>query len=130
MIGLIVNGEILKIRLSASEYFRMPSIYRFDNYEECMGIYEDKAFYCIINTYIKPNEQSELYGLIKDFSGNRKQHFRHDKLQRGLCMNKCWKTLYRLGNDSGKYFVGEFPMDSKVSSIALDLFSFINHNYR
>lgn len=91
----------------------MPAVYRFDDYEECMGLDQEKALYCVVNTYIKPDE-SELYGLIKNFSMNTKQHFRHDKLQRGLCMRSCEKTLEKLGNDSAKYFVKKFPMDSKV----------------
>lgn len=92
----------------------MPPVYRFDDFEQCMGIYEDKALYCVANTFIKPDATSELYGKIREFSQNKKQYFRHDKLQRGICINTCQKNLQRMKQASEKYFVENFPMDSKV----------------
>lgn len=93
----------------------MPMIYRFDDYEQCMGIYESEALYCVVNSYIKPDAKSELYEFIMDFSKNTKQHFRHDKLQRGLCVNTCQNLLHKMGRNSNKYLVKKFPMNSKVS---------------
>lgn len=91
-------------------------IYRFDDYEQCMGIYEEEALYCVVNTYVKPDPRSELYKFMMDFSKNRKQHFRHDKLQRGLCVNTCRSLVQKMGRNAQKYHVSRFPMDSKVSS--------------
>jgi hypothetical protein len=93
----------------------MPMVYRFDDYEQCMGIYERDALYCIVNTHLKPEPKSELYRFIKNFSTNTKQFFRHDKLQRGLCVNGCQKAIIKMGKSSQKYFVKKFPMDTKVS---------------
>lgn len=90
-------------------------VYRFDDYEQCMGIYERDALYCIVNTHLKPEPKSELYRFIKNFSTNTKQFFRHDKLQRGLCVNGCQKAIIKMGKSSQKYFVKKFPMDTKVS---------------
>lgn len=99
---------------SASQYYQMPAIYRFDDYELCMGINDKNAIYCIVNTYIQPDYNSALYMSILEFSRNKKQHFRHDKLTRGLCMNICQRNLKRSAK-AEKYFVEKFTMDSKVS---------------
>lgn len=101
--------------LLASQYFHMPMVYHFDDYEQCMGIYEGQALYCVANTYVKPDASSKLYNYIMEFSANKKQHFRHDKLQRGLCINTCQKVLKKLKRNAEKYFVKIFPMDSKVN---------------
>lgn len=89
-------------------------LYRFDDYEKCFGLYEPAALYCVVNSFIKPDTKSHLYNLIDKFSSNRKQHLRHDKLQRGICINSCMELVQKLGRDADKYFVEEFPMDSKV----------------
>lgn len=93
----------------------MPNLYQFDDFEKCLGdINEKTTLYCVVNSYIKPDANSELYNLIANFSSNRKQHLRHDKLQRGLCLNSCKKVVQSLGDESQKYLVEKFPMDSKV----------------
>lgn len=93
----------------------MPKLYRFDDYEQCMGIYENEALYCVVNSYIKPDSNSEIYKIVEEFSSNRKQHLRHNKLQRGLCVNSCKKIVENSQNQGRKYFVGKIPMDSKAS---------------
>jgi hypothetical protein len=92
----------------------MPPLYRYDDFDECMGVYENKALFCVVKTHLKEDLQSELYKFIKDYSKNRKQHFRHDKLERGLCINDCQEKLKKFGTESEKYFVKKFPMNSKV----------------
>lgn len=42
----------------------MPPLYKFDDYDECFGKYETST-YCVVNTYIKPDDTSEIYGFIK-----------------------------------------------------------------
>lgn len=83
-----------------------------------MGIYQKDAIYCVVNTYIKPDD-SALYKSILEYSKNKKQHFRHDKVTRGLCMNICQRNLKRSAK-AEKYFVEKFPMDSKVSDVKVD----------
>lgn len=92
----------------------MPMVFRFDDYEQCMGIYENEALYCVVNTHIKPDKKSDLYKFIMEFSSNKKQHFRHDKLQRGLCINGCKSAIDKMGKSSENYLVKKFPMEPKV----------------
>ena len=94
----------------------MPDLYRFENYEKCKRTYESEALYCVANAYIKPDSTSEVYQIIKRFSNLRKQHLRHDKVQRGICVNDCKLIVQRLGNISEKYLVPAFPMDSNVNN--------------
>ena len=43
----------------------MPSLYKFDDYDTCIGVYQGDAKYCVVNTYIKPDNESELYRYIE-----------------------------------------------------------------
>ena len=101
--------------ITVDEYSLMPNLYRFDDYEKCFDVFQEKALYCVVNSYIKPDLSSDLYKLIDAFSSNQKQHLRHDKLQRGLCINICDQKVQRLGNESTKYLIENFPKDSNVS---------------
>jgi hypothetical protein len=91
----------------------MPALNKFEDYDSCMGTYKDDARYCFVRTAIKP-DSSELYGFIKEFSDNKKQHFRHDKLSRGVCVNACKELIDGLGSEAEKYFVPFFGLDYKV----------------
>lgn len=103
------NGKFEKS--SVDEYFKMPALYKFDDYLQC---FDSSGYYCVVNSFIKPDNISSLYNQIKDFSSFKKIHLRHDKLQRGICINKCEMNVLETGNSSEKYFVSDFPMDAKV----------------
>lgn len=105
--------------IAVTKYYQMPKIDRFDDYNECFGLFPDEARYCVVKTYIKPNLSSELYSYIAEFSSNWKQHLRHDKLNRGVCIKKCVEAIERLGEDSEKYFEPEFEMDTMVINVIL-----------
>jgi hypothetical protein len=95
----------------------MPTLNRFDNYHECMGTFGSDALYCVADTFIKPDSDSELYKFIKEYSRDTKKHFRHDNLVRGLCVNSCKEIVKNLGIGEDKYLVEKFPIDSKVSFV-------------
>ena len=107
------HGNCLNSKFN-KEYFKMPKLFHYDDYDQCLGLYDNEAFYCVVNTFIKPDEKSELSKFITEFSSNKKQHFRHDKLQRGLCLNGCKDVIDKMGKGSEKYLVEKFPFDSKV----------------
>jgi hypothetical protein len=101
----------------------MPEMCSFDNYDRCMALTSDKTSpgYCIVNTFIKPDYSSELYNYIREFSKLEKQHFRHDKVQRGICVKDCLSLIDELGSESMNFYVDKFPMDSKLT---LDTFKY------
>lgn len=92
----------------------MPELNKFNNYDECMAVFEKEAKYCFVKTALKPDESSELYRFIMEFSNIKKQHFRHDKLTRGVCINTCRKIISDIGLESDKYFVPKFNLDYSV----------------
>ena len=99
----------------------MPNLNKVESYDACLGTYEEEAKFCYVKTYIKPDDTSELYNYIRNFSSMVKQHFRHDKLVRGVCMNSCKEIIDKMGNYSDEYFVPKFPMDTKVSTRSNEL---------
>lgn len=103
----------------------MPILNKLDNYDECMQVYNEKAKYCLVRTAIKPDPSSELYNFIVEFSSRKKQHFRHDKLLRGVCLNNCQKLLSELDSlksgESDSFYVPPFNLDYDVcNTLMLD----------
>lgn len=95
----------------------MPDLFQFDDFEKCSALSDINApvKYCVVRTFIKPDKASQLYKFIHEFSEKEKQHFRHDKLDRGICMTNCEKLVEDLGDEAENYFIESFPMDSKLT---------------
>lgn len=62
---LTVWLDIMKGFSIVTEYYQMPPMARFDEYERCILGYEDLSVYCVVKTSIKPNDQLELWSYIK-----------------------------------------------------------------
>lgn len=108
-----------------TQYYQMPDLFQFDDYQKCMAEAPDEITpaYCIVNTFIKPDRSSQLYSFIHEFSGKEKQHFRHDKLQRGVCVEKCLKLIEELDSEGDHFSTDEFPMDVKLT------FDFVQYRF-
>lgn len=111
--------------ISAKKYFQMPELNKFEDYESCLETYESEARYCYVRTAIKPDTSSELYNFIKSFSDKKKQHFRHDKLTRGVCINTCKNLISELGTSADDFYLPEFKLDYKVRKALHHFFLFI-----
>lgn len=92
----------------------MPPLNKFEDFDACLQVYGDDAKFCYVRTAIKPNPSSQLYKFMMKFSSNQKQHFRHDKLTRGVCINTCQELLAELGSSAREYFVPEIELDYQV----------------
>jgi hypothetical protein len=95
----------------------MPRLNELDDYDACMGVYRENAKYCYVKSIIKPPDYSSaLYNFIVEFSSrSKKQHYRHDKLARGVCVNKCAKLMVALNDTTESYYQPPFSViDSKV----------------
>lgn len=103
--------------LSVTEYYKMPEMFVYDDFDKCMALSPDgmSPNYCIVNSYIKPDESSSVYNFIHEFSKKGKQHFRHDKLQRGICLKNCLSLNHELGHEAEHFYTESFPMDSKLT---------------
>lgn len=77
-----------------TEYYQLPQLYVYHDYDRCMVSSSDSvdATYCIVETVIQPNDSSSIWNLIVKYN-NTKRHFRHEKLQYGLCRSVCSKLL-------------------------------------
>jgi hypothetical protein len=95
----------------------MPQLNKFDDFDACMQVFDDKARFCYVRTAIKPDPSSELYNFIWEFSKKKKQHFRHDKLTRGICINTCTQSLDKLGPLADEFYVEKFKLDYAVTKI-------------
>ncbi|KAG5670310.1 hypothetical protein PVAND_000586 [Polypedilum vanderplanki] len=84
-----------------ANYFEMPKLNDFDDYDGCMDVFKDEAKYCYVKSVIKP-DNSSLFAFIKKFSNRPKQHFRHDKLTRGICVNLCERLIKSLDKNEVK----------------------------
>lgn len=98
-----------------SEYYRMPKLYGMDDFDQCMEREGNLSVYCIARITIKPDESLDLWNYIEEFSRNRKKHFRHDRLQRGVCINRCKELMHPFAYSTQmSYFQPEFEFEDEV----------------
>lgn len=96
----------------------MPKLYLMDDYDLCMDK-DNLTIYCITTVIIKPNASLELWEYIDQFSRNRKKHFRHDRLQRGVCVNKCQVLLEDVDQETlESLYQPEFEYENEVGHIS------------
>uniref|UniRef100_A0A182PVM7 Acyltransferase 3 domain-containing protein n=1 Tax=Anopheles epiroticus TaxID=199890 RepID=A0A182PVM7_9DIPT len=87
----------------------MPPLYLYDDYDRCLEEFPVRATYCLVDSWIVPNNSNPLWTVIEQFSTDTKRSFRHDRLQRGLCMNRCHQLLTRFDpRTQMKYFHSRF----------------------
>ncbi|XP_033251725.1 uncharacterized protein LOC117190775 isoform X1 [Drosophila miranda] len=75
-------------------YKRMPALYQLDDYDLCLG--SDSHTYCLVYAEIVPNASSTLWEQIEGLSRDVKHRFRHDRLFRGICLERCQLDLQQL----------------------------------
>lgn len=80
----------------------MPKLSDFDEYDECMDLHKSEAKYCYVKSLIKPDYDSLVYRNIEEYSSRRKQHFRHDRLTRGICLNRCMEFINSLDKETAE----------------------------
>lgn len=104
------------IFITGTEYYSMPPIYNFHNYDECMEKYSGEALYCVVDTILQPNLSSNIWKTILKYN-DTKRHFRHDHLQYGLCFQECNKSLARYARFylEDNFYTGKFRDGDMVS---------------
>lgn len=101
-----------------TEYYKMPKLYLMDDFDLCMDQPDNVTVYCIATVIIKPNITLALWEYIDEFSRNRKKHFRHDRLQRGVCVNRCSVLLNDLDEFSlDQLYQPEFEYENEVTVV-------------
>uniref|UniRef100_A0A182NJB8 Acyltransferase 3 domain-containing protein n=1 Tax=Anopheles dirus TaxID=7168 RepID=A0A182NJB8_9DIPT len=93
----------------------MPPLYLYDDYDRCLEEFPFGATYCLVDSWIVPNDTIPLWSVIEQFSADTKRSFRHDRIQRGLCMNRCRQLMGKFDRRTQmKYYQSRFePADSR-----------------
>uniref|UniRef100_A0A6E8VSC0 Acyl_transf_3 domain-containing protein n=1 Tax=Anopheles coluzzii TaxID=1518534 RepID=A0A6E8VSC0_ANOCL len=93
----------------------MPKLWQMDDYDECLespGPGEPPGVYCGLSVVLKPNNQSELWKLIEEFSSDYKRHYNHQVLKWGVCIKRCQKAIEKLSPaERNALTVEPFPID-------------------
>ncbi|XP_049542768.1 nose resistant to fluoxetine protein 6-like [Anopheles darlingi] len=93
--------------INLTAYYEMPPLYQYDDYDRCLA--KPGAIYCLVDGWIVPNATNPRWTVIRQFSVDTKRSFRHDRLQRGLCMDRCHQLLGRFDHRTQmKYFLARF----------------------
>ncbi|XP_058463025.1 nose resistant to fluoxetine protein 6-like [Malaya genurostris] len=99
--------------IDLSQYHRMPRLTEFDDYDRCLEEPPpDKvATYCLVRLVLKPDNRSELWQTIENFSSDRR-HYNHRHLHRGVCVEDCKNLVKRLPNTTRQALrVKKFDID-------------------
>ncbi|XP_050352619.1 nose resistant to fluoxetine protein 6-like [Nymphalis io] len=72
--------------LNASEYDRMPPLYKLDDYDSCLQKPSD--VYCLLNFQLVSDEPNELLRIIEEYSEYAQSHYNHTNLRHGVCATK------------------------------------------
>ncbi|XP_035793618.1 nose resistant to fluoxetine protein 6-like [Anopheles albimanus] len=95
----------------------MPKLWMTDDYEECLelpGPDDPDGVYCTATVVLKPNNQSDLWRLIENFSSDYKRHFNHAVLKRGICIQRCQQIVQQLSLSIREALsVDSFPISTK-----------------
>ncbi|EDS31130.1 conserved hypothetical protein [Culex quinquefasciatus] len=88
--------------IKRSEYNRMPPMFVYDQYDECLFSDPDEVVgtYCMVRVVVKPDNASSIWRLIETFSSNTKLHMNHALLDRGICVIDVAETIARLKVDN------------------------------
>lgn len=103
-----------------SEYWRMPRVFKYDDYDICLNDNPTiPSVYCVVKAVIRPDNSSEVWGLIERISSKWKIKLNHAHLDRGVCVRDCEMRLQRLSgrlNDS-ELLVPKFNTSYRVNKI-------------
>ncbi|XP_062529840.1 nose resistant to fluoxetine protein 6 isoform X2 [Bombyx mori] len=83
---LFIFGESYGViyKLNATEYHRMPALFKIDNYEDCLS--KPEGIYCTTNFEIIKAAPNPVYDMIVEFSEHTAKHYNHSKLFYGVCL--------------------------------------------
>ncbi|KAJ6641727.1 Nose resistant to fluoxetine protein 6 [Pseudolycoriella hygida] len=114
---ILYGCPALNCDINMTEYYKMPPLYEMDDYDRCMEEFPNLSnVYCYTRTQIKPNATSALWLYIQSFSSNAKRHFRHDRLNRGICMNWCKAKVKNFDKHTQRdYYVKHFDNDTEIT---------------
>jgi len=79
-----------------TQYYEMPQLYDFDDYDRCLQEFPGTATYCFVRADVQPDNKAPAWRAIKEISKYDRHHFNHRHLYFGLCMHQCEAELATL----------------------------------
>uniref|UniRef100_A0A182V4U1 Acyltransferase 3 domain-containing protein n=1 Tax=Anopheles merus TaxID=30066 RepID=A0A182V4U1_ANOME len=95
-VGAVSSESDLRA-LELSEYWRMPRVFKYDDYDICLNDNPTiPSVYCVVKAVIRPDNSSEVWSLIERISSKWKVMLNHAHLDRGVCVRDCEMRLQHL----------------------------------
>ncbi|XP_049292985.1 nose resistant to fluoxetine protein 6-like isoform X3 [Anopheles funestus] len=89
-----VRSESDTDALALSEYWRMPRVFKYDDYDICLNDNPSiPSVYCVVKAVIRPDNTSDVWGQIERISAKWKIKLNHAHLDRGICVRDCEMRL-------------------------------------
>ncbi|XP_020815102.1 uncharacterized protein LOC110189393 isoform X2 [Drosophila serrata] len=110
----VAYGDFLPGSFNLSLYRQMPALYQLDDYDLCLD--NTSGSYCLAYVEIEPNVSSTLWHLIDSVSRDSKHRFRHDVVFRGVCLERCIRSLNDTSAGALKRYEGRGVQDEQLST--------------
>ncbi|XP_037928540.1 nose resistant to fluoxetine protein 6-like [Teleopsis dalmanni] len=108
-----------------TEYLKMPSILKLDDYDTCLYHNPDgNGIYCLSYVEVVPNTTSENWRIIEKYSSLPRHRFRHDILFIGTCIKRCKD----LANNLDEQELNEFYVGSAQHQEIVDHYALVHDN--
>nr|XP_029722971.1 nose resistant to fluoxetine protein 6-like [Aedes albopictus] len=82
--------------MELAEFVKFPKIFEYADYDDCRRDHLDGYAYCVVHARIVPDESSELWRNISDYTKSE-LHYDHTLLERGICIQDCEASLRQSG---------------------------------
>uniref|UniRef100_A0A182MVN4 Uncharacterized protein n=1 Tax=Anopheles culicifacies TaxID=139723 RepID=A0A182MVN4_9DIPT len=126
LIGIIavgvVSSESDQNSQRLSEYWRMPRVFKYEDYDICLNDNPTiPSVYCVVKAVIRPDNTSDVWGLIERISAQWKVQLNHAHLDRGICVRDCEMRLRMMSGrlNESELLVPKFKTNYRYDS-ALD----------
>ncbi|XP_044249262.1 nose resistant to fluoxetine protein 6 [Drosophila takahashii] len=90
------KGNFLSGSFNLTLYRQMPALHYLDDYDLCLD--SPSGSYCLVYVEILPNASSALWHQINEVSLDSKHRFRHDRVFRGVCLERCKQSVIDFAN--------------------------------
>ncbi|XP_073819270.1 nose resistant to fluoxetine protein 6 [Musca autumnalis] len=116
---LIIGGiKVQGFQMNMTQYYKMPPLYDFDNYDRCLQEFtDDQSMYCFVRADVLPEPQAEAWQAIENISKYYKHHLNHSHLYFGMCLKWCQSQMNLLRKEDARdLYVGILESNSKFNT--------------
>ncbi|KAM8704392.1 hypothetical protein ACLKA7_008922 [Drosophila subpalustris] len=123
-LSLLLMAAVQSFELNMTQYYEMPQLYDFDDYDRCLQEFEGTtATYCFVRADVQPDNTASAWRAIAEISKYDRHHFNHSHLYFGLCMHQCEAELATLDADVRQQLQTGILTDNPKVNVYLELFA-------